>query len=96
MNTAYQLTPFQQHTPPPGGRGIGVSTPVSSHGRGVSRGGTDIVDAVGLESIRQAFKMLGEKEALSIPEPVGRAIRALVNETLEDLPDGEGIPAQVN
>ncbi|MBF0630582.1 MAG: hypothetical protein HQL89_06280 [Magnetococcales bacterium] len=49
---------------------------------------TDDVDLGGLESISQAFKLLGKTEPLPIPEPVYRAIRQLAKDVLEGLPDG--------
>ncbi|MBF0110803.1 MAG: hypothetical protein HQL76_16680 [Magnetococcales bacterium] len=48
----------------------------------------DDVDLVGLESISQAFKLLGKTEPLPVPEPVYRAIRQLARDVLEGLPDG--------
>lgn len=56
----------------------------------------DSVNLVGLESINQAFKMLSNKEALPIPEQVGKAIRVLVHRVLSGLPDGSGFPAYLN
>ncbi|HIJ82576.1 MAG: hypothetical protein HW380_2076 [Magnetococcales bacterium] len=48
----------------------------------------DDVDLGGLESISQAFKLLGRTEPLPVPEPVYRAIQQLARDVLEGLPDG--------
>ena len=78
------------------GTGSGAATPVSGHS-GRSGQGAQIslaVNSVSLESISKAFKAMTKKEPLTIPEPVGQAIRFLAHETLEGLPDGEGFPVQ--
>ena len=75
--------------PPPGGhdvaaalRASGTVGSIDGHER------EDLVDLVGLESVGEAFRMLSSREPLPIPEPVGRAIRAMVKEVLEGLPGG--------
>ncbi|MEO5339565.1 MAG: hypothetical protein H7837_03460 [Magnetococcus sp. MYC-9] len=60
--------------------------PASADGQSRSVSGTDSVDLASVGSIGKALKMLNEQESLPIPEAVGRAIRALVQEVLNKLP----------
>lgn len=48
----------------------------------------DDVDLVGLETISQAFEILGKQKPLPIPEPVYRAIQAMAKDVFDGLPDG--------
>lgn len=56
---------------------------------GKPRAPMDNVDLVGLESISQAFKLLGKTEPLPVPEPVFRAIQELARDVFEGLPGGK-------
>ncbi|MBF0428230.1 MAG: hypothetical protein HQL94_04850 [Magnetococcales bacterium] len=61
----------------------GRSDVVGSFGRG-----RDWVDVSGLDAIGEAIKQYRGKEAMPIPESVGKAIRSLVREVFDGLPNG--------
>ncbi|MBF0272602.1 MAG: hypothetical protein HQL98_11135 [Magnetococcales bacterium] len=50
--------------------------------------GGDVVDVAGLDAIGEAIRQFRGQEALPIPESVGKAIRSLVREVLDGLPQG--------
>ncbi|MBF0212429.1 MAG: hypothetical protein HQM00_02560 [Magnetococcales bacterium] len=49
---------------------------------------SDVVDVAGLDAIGEAIRQFRGQEALPIPESVGKAIRSLVREVLDGLPQG--------
>ncbi|MBF0614714.1 MAG: hypothetical protein G8237_13345 [Magnetococcales bacterium] len=55
---------------------------------GTTYQGEDVVDVAGLDAISEAVRQFRGQEALPIPESVGRAIRSLVREVLDGLPQG--------
>lgn len=68
-------------------RGPGRANPVGAGGEAKSAHvSVDTVDVIGMESINQAFKQLKAQGAFEIPEQMGRAIRMLAKEFLDQLP----------
>ncbi|MEO5362217.1 MAG: hypothetical protein H7838_01130 [Magnetococcus sp. DMHC-8] len=66
-------------------RGSTARSPASAERSG-SVTGRDAVDLGNISAIDQAFKMLNRQDTVPIPESVGRAIRALIQEVLNQLP----------
>ena len=69
-------------------RGGTMQSPVSASGVPSSVIGKDSVDLVGAGSVGNIFRMLHARGTAPVPEAVGQAIRALVQEVLDDLPSG--------
>ncbi|MBF0583752.1 MAG: hypothetical protein HQL80_05890 [Magnetococcales bacterium] len=68
--------------------GIFSRSPVAVGGESRAVLRRDAVDLLGLDTIDRAFKLLNEQDTIPVPEAVGRAIRTLVQQVLDELPGG--------
>jgi hypothetical protein len=78
-----------QQTTAMASRSPGRANPVGTGGKVRATHDVDKVDLMGMETVNRVLKELKEQEPLSIPEPVGRAIRELAEKFLDQLPAGD-------
>ncbi|MBF0379408.1 MAG: hypothetical protein HQL69_00195 [Magnetococcales bacterium] len=88
MGISQQATAMASRSP-------GRADPVEAGGKATSN--FDVEDKAslfGMDSINRAIKELKAQEPLTIPEPVGKAIRDMANEFLDQLPTVETVASQ--
>ncbi|MBF0183588.1 MAG: hypothetical protein HQM06_04245 [Magnetococcales bacterium] len=67
-------------------RGSNAGSPANAVQAARSVNGTDSVDLAGMDFYRRALQLLRAQDPLPIPEAVGRAIQALVQQVFDEMP----------
>ncbi|MBF0193173.1 MAG: hypothetical protein HQL71_01395 [Magnetococcales bacterium] len=88
MGISQQATAMASRSP-------GRADPAGTGGKATSTMDVETkASLIGMDSINRAIKELKSQEPLTIPEPVGKAIRAMAYEFLDQLPTVESSIAE--